>query len=146
MANADAPMRENFDRTLQLKVLFTQMDKVQDLATAGENTYSDAQLTNIAYKLIFSTSVQNEACKEWIHLTPAGQMWAAFKPNFTAAHRMLHEMQTLAARAGYTANYIYKDQVNKQTAEALAQLAEAASSVRATVADLASTNTQLMEQ
>eukprot|EP00957_Ditylum_brightwellii_P157041 11952011-Ditylum_brightwellii.AAC.1 len=55
-------------------------------------------------------------------------------------------MQTLAARAGYTANYICKDQVNKQTAEALAQIAEATSSDRAAVADLAYTNTQLMEQ
>eukprot|EP00957_Ditylum_brightwellii_P106920 8156970-Ditylum_brightwellii.AAC.1 len=119
------------------------MDEVQDLATAGENAYSDVQLTNIAYNLIFSTGVHNDACKEWIRLTAAGQTRAAFKPHFTAAHQMLHKIQTSAARVGYTANYIYKDQVNKQTAEALAKLAEATSSDRATVADLASTNTQL---
>eukprot|EP00957_Ditylum_brightwellii_P128282 9784501-Ditylum_brightwellii.AAC.1 len=122
------------------------MDKVQDLTTAGENTYSDVQLTNIAYNLIFSTGVHNEACKEWIYLTPAGQTWAAFKPHFTAVHQLLHRMQTLAAMARCTANNVYEEQVHKQTAEALSQLADATSSDRATVADLASTHTQLMEQ
>eukprot|EP00957_Ditylum_brightwellii_P094590 7204742-Ditylum_brightwellii.AAC.1 len=92
MVNADACIREKFDPTLPIEVLFTGMDEVQDLATVGENTYSDAQLTNITYNLIFSTGVHNDVCKEWIRLTPAGRTWAGFKPHFTAAHRMLHKM------------------------------------------------------
>eukprot|EP00957_Ditylum_brightwellii_P009917 748323-Ditylum_brightwellii.AAC.1 len=73
MSNADVQIKEKFDPMLPIEVLFTRMDKVQDLATAGENTYSDAQLTNIAYNLIFSTGVHNDACKEWICLPPAGR-------------------------------------------------------------------------
>eukprot|EP00957_Ditylum_brightwellii_P146722 11168829-Ditylum_brightwellii.AAC.1 len=64
MANADARIKEKFDPTLPIEVLFTQMDKVQDLVTAGENAYSDVQLTKFAYDLIFSTGVHNDACKE----------------------------------------------------------------------------------
>eukprot|EP00957_Ditylum_brightwellii_P074956 5696229-Ditylum_brightwellii.AAC.1 len=94
MANADARIREKFDPTFPIEVLFTPMDEVQDLATAGENAYSDAQLTNIAYDLIFSTGVHNDTCKEWICLTPAGQTWEALKHHFAEAHRMLHKMQT----------------------------------------------------
>eukprot|EP00957_Ditylum_brightwellii_P190528 14502531-Ditylum_brightwellii.AAC.1 len=75
------------------------MDKVQDLVTAGENTYTNAQLTIIVYDLIFSTGIHNNACKEWLCLLPVNCIWATFKPHFTEAHKLLHEMQTSAARA-----------------------------------------------
>eukprot|EP00957_Ditylum_brightwellii_P144921 11038534-Ditylum_brightwellii.AAC.1 len=93
--------------------------------------------------------MHNDACKEWICLTPAGAAGptlVAFEPHFTTADQLLHKMQTLILRAGYTANNVFEEELHYQTAEALAQLAEATSSDRATVADLASANTQLMEQ
>eukprot|EP00957_Ditylum_brightwellii_P023870 1800285-Ditylum_brightwellii.AAC.1 len=62
------------------------------------------------------------------------------------AHRLLHKMQTSAARVDYTINNLFMDKVNKQADEALAQLAEATYSNRSAVADLALANVQLMEQ
>eukprot|EP00957_Ditylum_brightwellii_P050539 3832978-Ditylum_brightwellii.AAC.1 len=130
LANADARLRERFDPTMPIEMLFTCMDEVQDLVTAGDNAYTDVQLINIAYNLIFSTGVHNDACKEWIRLTTARRTWATFKPHFTETHRLLHKMQTSAARAGYTANNMFVDEVNKQMTETLAQLAEATYSDR----------------
>eukprot|EP00957_Ditylum_brightwellii_P174171 13260223-Ditylum_brightwellii.AAC.1 len=55
-------------------------------------------------------------------------------------------MQTLTERAGYMPNNLFVKEVQEQKAEALAQLAEATNSGRATVSKLASNNSQLMNQ
>eukprot|EP00957_Ditylum_brightwellii_P107441 8197562-Ditylum_brightwellii.AAC.1 len=146
LAEADNKLCNEFDPSLPIEVLLTCIDAIQDLASASNNTYTDAQLINIAYNLIFSTGVHNDACKEWLQLMPGARTWATFKPHFTEAHCLLHKMQTLAVRAGYTANNLYVEEVQGTAAEALAQLAEATSSDRSAVADLTAANSNLMEQ
>eukprot|EP00957_Ditylum_brightwellii_P084603 6433607-Ditylum_brightwellii.AAC.1 len=98
LAEADNKLRNKFNPSLLIKVLFTCIDAMQDLAPAGNNACTDTQLINIAYNLIFSTGAHNDACKEWLRLTPGTRTWATFKPHFTEVHHLLHKMQTSAAR------------------------------------------------
>eukprot|EP00957_Ditylum_brightwellii_P096932 7381880-Ditylum_brightwellii.AAC.2 len=139
-------MQEKFDPSLPIKVLFAQMDKVQDLATASENTYTDAQMVSIAFDLIFSSGVHANACKEWIQQPRTAQTWTGFKPQFTQAHQLLHEMQMSAAQAGYTANSVFADNDINEMAEAIAQLAGVTQNDQTIVADLAASSSTLMEQ
>eukprot|EP00957_Ditylum_brightwellii_P137794 10504758-Ditylum_brightwellii.AAC.1 len=62
-----------------MEEFFEQFDVAQDLCTAGHNPYSDVQLINIGFDLIFRTAVHNDACKEWLRRPPAdkhGQIFA----------------------------------------------------------------------
>eukprot|EP00957_Ditylum_brightwellii_P168913 12856887-Ditylum_brightwellii.AAC.1 len=83
---------------------FEQFDVAQDLCMAGHNPYSDVQLINIGFDLIFRTAVYNDACKEWLRQPPADKTWANFCTHLTEAHCYLHELQANAPDTGYTAN------------------------------------------
>eukprot|EP00957_Ditylum_brightwellii_P116371 8876236-Ditylum_brightwellii.AAC.1 len=75
---------------------FEQFNVAQDLCTAGHNPYSDVQLINIGFDLVFHTAVHNDTCKEWLCRPPADKTWANFRTHFTEAHRYLHELQANA--------------------------------------------------
>eukprot|EP00957_Ditylum_brightwellii_P155627 11846311-Ditylum_brightwellii.AAC.1 len=110
LEEVDNKLCNKFNPSFAIKVLFTRIDAIHGLAPAGNNAYMNAQLTNKAYNLIFSTGIHNDACKKWLQIMPGTRTWATFKTHFTEAHCLLHQMQTSAAKVGYTANNIYMEE------------------------------------
>eukprot|EP00957_Ditylum_brightwellii_P171215 13034099-Ditylum_brightwellii.AAC.1 len=146
LQQANAKLRKKFDPSLPIEVLFACMDKVQDLATASDNVYTYALLsalhfTSSSHLVYIQTHAKNGFNSQELY-----QMWKNFKPHFTQAYCLLHEMQMSAAQAGYTANNVFADQEINKTAEAIAQLEAATQSDWTTVANLTAANSMLMEQ
>eukprot|EP00957_Ditylum_brightwellii_P035807 2714776-Ditylum_brightwellii.AAC.2 len=86
MAAVDTQFCQPFKPSLPIEDFFEQFNEVQDLCAASGAPYSDAQLNNIAYDLIFRTAVHNDGCKEWIWRPLADKTWATFRPHFMEQH------------------------------------------------------------
>eukprot|EP00957_Ditylum_brightwellii_P206590 15349129-Ditylum_brightwellii.AAC.2 len=113
---------------------------------AGNSPYTDDQLMNTTFDLVFSTGVHNDTCKEWLQVPAAIRTWANFKTHFTKIHRLLHELQTSAAQEGYTANNVFADSSQSEAAKAIAPLEEATEAGQSMVANLAITNQTFLDQ
>eukprot|EP00957_Ditylum_brightwellii_P154008 11721986-Ditylum_brightwellii.AAC.1 len=76
--------------------------------------------------------------------------YANLLDHFTQAYRELHQLQTAARNAGYSATLVetedHNEDLHHHTAEALANLAEAMTSDRTAVANLSTVNTDLSQQ
>ena len=58
-------MHTPYDPTCPIEFLFRQVSDARDFADAGEPPYTDTQLVNITYQLLFNTGKYNEASREW---------------------------------------------------------------------------------
>eukprot|EP00957_Ditylum_brightwellii_P023517 1774651-Ditylum_brightwellii.AAC.1 len=127
-------MAQPFNPAQLIEDLFEQLSDRQDLAIAVGVPYSENQLVIKAYDLIFKTGVHNNAYKEWNQRQTADKTYAHLLKHFTQAHCELHQLQTAAQNAGYTANLVeteeQDDKLRHRTAEALANIAEATTSNR----------------
>ena len=86
--------------------------------------------------------------KQWKRRNPADKNWTEFKIFFATSHQELRESQATTTGAGYHAvNLVYHQSSNqvykKETADAIANLATATASNRASVATLTNTNHNL---
>ena len=61
-------MKRPYDPTLPIENLFDQIEITKDLVQAANAPYAEAQLLNIAYNLVFQSSVFPETCREWRRL------------------------------------------------------------------------------
>eukprot|EP00957_Ditylum_brightwellii_P046433 3524085-Ditylum_brightwellii.AAC.1 len=60
-------MNQQFNPAMSIKELFEQIAETQMLLDRVNGTFTDNQLINKAFNLIFVTGVHNKACKEWQH-------------------------------------------------------------------------------
>eukprot|EP00957_Ditylum_brightwellii_P142338 10843994-Ditylum_brightwellii.AAC.1 len=119
---ANKRLQEKVDPSLPIETLFSCFGMVQDLSTAGNSPYTDNQLMNIAFDLVFSNGVHNDTCKEWLQVPAANP------------------------QAGYTANSVNADYLQEQGTDAIACLVEATKADRITVTNLSTTNQTLLDQ
>ena len=129
-------------------VLFTQVQEAADYAAHANTPFSNEQLVDAAYNLVFNTGVFSEECKRWRQrMPPLTKTWADFQTWFADEHQEWCEDQKLTAQhRNSQANAAYEEDYNdhqEQTIEAIANLATATSSDRATVAQLTRTIAQL---
>eukprot|EP00957_Ditylum_brightwellii_P075393 5729663-Ditylum_brightwellii.AAC.1 len=118
-------MASPFNPAAPIEDLFEQISNGQDLAIAAGVPFSEIQLA-------------------------ADKTYANLLDHFTQAHCELHQLQTAARNAGYTANLVEANEPDEElrhrTAEAIANLAEATTSDRTAVANLSTVNTDLSQQ
>lgn len=146
LADNDARLKAPFDPSQPIEILFDQIEDAVDLAAAAQAEYTQAQIVAYAYNLIFQTGVFHDACRDWRRRFAADRTWATFKTDFAIAHQELRESQLTAQGAGFhTANSVTFDEIQTQTADALANLATATASDRSTVSALTNTNSTLTE-
>jgi hypothetical protein len=144
----DTRLRNPYDPNQPIKSLFDQIEDAVALAAAAQAPYSPAQIVAIAYTLVFTTGMLPEACRKW-RRNPADHTWPNFKTFFAEAHQDLRDSQITSKQSAYhDANYVLNianDSVIDQhdTAEAIANLATATASDRATVASLTATSSTL---
>jgi len=79
----DDAMNAPYDATTPIENLFEQIENAQDVASAANAPYNDAQILNAAYNLAFNTNVFPETCREWRRLPQAQKTWNSFKLLYT---------------------------------------------------------------
>lgn len=145
-------MNTAWDPSTPFELLIDQIEESIQIADAGEQPYTQPQILNTAYSLIFNTGLFFDDCKVWNAKPPIDKNWPHFKTHFMEANRQLRMQQRTAQQAGYhAANAAYyppsaNQQLFDDTAEALANLATAAATDRQAFSQLTNTIAQLTEQ
>lgn len=88
-----------------VEILIKQIDDAVQFATDGKVPYSDLQIVQTAYSLVFGTGMYFDDLKAWDARdgSTAGQetTWVAFKTFITDAHQRLCRQQDTAQKAGF---------------------------------------------
>jgi hypothetical protein len=92
--------RAKWDPNQPFEMLVEQIEDAIDFATAGQTPYTDKQVVDNAYTLVFSTGLFPEACREWRRTAADDKTWTNFKTLFYTAHDDLREQQTHTAQGG----------------------------------------------
>eukprot|EP00957_Ditylum_brightwellii_P003698 280245-Ditylum_brightwellii.AAC.1 len=82
-------------------MFFERLEIAKDLANANGMAYTEAQLISIAFSLIFSQGVLNDACRTWRRRPATEHIWDNFIQHFTKAHQELTELQSAAQQGGF---------------------------------------------
>ena len=141
-------MNQQYDPNEPPAVIFTQIQEAADYAAHANTPFSDEQLVDTAYNLVFQTGVFTEECKRWRQrAAPLTKTWSDFQAWFAEEHQEWLEDQKLTAnQRNNHAKSAYMEQHThhqERTIEAIANLATATSSDRATVAQMTATIAQL---
>ena len=150
----DSEMKTPYDPQLPIENLYEQIENAKDVAEAAGAPYADNQILNIAYNLVFQCNVFHDTCREWRRLPAASKTWPAFKRMFTEAHQDFRDSNSIGHSPYHSANAAisgeihntHEDNIETETASALANLAAATATDRAAMAALTSTNAHLSMQ
>ena len=113
---------------------------------ALQNPYTDIQIVTIAKNLIERTGFYTMNCREWNRTDKAQKTWVNFKLYFLRAFRENRDQSRQAQHAGYgqsntqiLANSTMLAEMTQDHSHALANLATATQSDRATVENMSKT-------
>jgi len=109
LAQNNINFERDWDPSSPIKLLFDQIDTCQEYATDGNQPYTDAQILNNAYNLVFKSGSFFEDCRRWNARAAADKTYANFKTFFTDAYENL-QLQHTASQAGLNAMEIQKQQ------------------------------------
>ena len=109
LAQNNINFERDWDPSSPIELLFDQIDTCQEYATDGNQPYTDAQILNNAYNLVFKSGSFFEDCRRWNARAAADKTYANFKTFFTDAYKNL-QLQHTASQAGLNAMEIQKQQ------------------------------------
>ena len=89
-------MKEPWDITTPIKLLFAQIGDGQAYARAGGKPYTEPQLVRISYHNIEATKRMEIACREWRAKPAANKTWTNLKLDMKTAHLDLGLTMTTA--------------------------------------------------
>ena len=144
-------MTQSYDPNAPFECFIKQIEDGMMIADAAGKPYTPEQIEQMGYMILEKTGVFTDECKQWRRRTTATKTWANLKTDFGIAHNDLVETGQTAGEAGYRneANYVSStddNEFHQETAAALANLASATESDRATLKELASANSALTQQ
>ena len=141
----DICMKQPYDPTQPIEVLFNQIETAQEFAEAANTPYPNASIISTAYLLVFKTGMYRDACREWNRRAAVTKTWDNFKADFSAAHQELRELQTLNQQPGFQNQQMNNvmDQYHTETLDSLRQMQEATLADRETMANMAQANQRL---
>ena len=143
----DDRFRTAYDPAQPFETLVAQIEDAQDYADSGGSPYSTTQIVDNAYNIMHHTGMFVETCREWRRRTAADKTWANFKIEFALAHSDLGNLRHTSQAAGYhQANFASDNNFAIETAEALANLATAATADRNMLHSLQTTSQALLQQ
>ena len=97
-------MNQPWDPSNPIENLFKQIEDGNQYASYGNLPFSDSQLVNIGYNIIYDTTALTKACKDWNKLTPPNKTWANFKRHFSEAYSEYEEFDQESNSNQYAAN------------------------------------------
>lgn len=148
LADNNLAFTKPWDPNTPFETLIDQMENGREIAEAGNQPITEAQLLNTAYVLVYNTGLYFDDCKLWDRRQEAEKTWQNFQAHFLEAQRLLGRQRRTTQQAGFHgANAITNSEADKhnQTAEALANLATATASDRQAFQVLVETNQKLTE-
>ena len=146
LKNNDKRMNEAYDPNMPFKFLIEQIQSAVDYAAHAGNPYTPKKIQGTAYDLVFSTGMFNNDLRNWRRKPEADQTWSNFKTFMTARYTEWREENPNTAGQKYgTANVAHENApaFEQRTIDAIANLATATASDRATVANLTATISEL---
>jgi hypothetical protein len=126
-----------WDPNTPFELLIDQIETCSDVAEAGSQPFTAAQILNTAYTLVYNTGFFFNDCKTWNRKPAANKTWDAFKVHFFEAH-MQHRLQAhTTQQAGFHgANGAWPSFPFEETVEALTNLATSTQNNRQALATL----------
>lgn len=138
-------MTKPWNPNMPFEDLIDQIEVATDMATEGNQAYTDAQVLNIAYTQVYNTGLYFDECKTWNAKPVADKTWENFKLHFLEAQTELRtQQQATSGRHGF-GNWAEEDKEN-ETAIAITKLAEATIQDQGAFSALAEANTNLSKQ
>ena len=143
---------EEWDPNQPIQTLYSRIKEIQAYAQAGNRTFTDHQLVDAAYTIVYKTGTYYDDCDDWLDLPSNDQNWTNFQRHFTAAHRKAKRKQRTTQSEGYHgANAALPPDPtlqadNEATIDALANMATAMSADRATMGQLTKSIAELTSQ
>ena len=141
-------LNEQWDPNTPFEHLIDQIEEAVDYADAGNQPYTQDQVLNAAYTIIFNTGMFFEDCKAWRLLPANDKTWDNLKAHFTEAHQQQRIQQATMQGAGYhkANNITHQAFPYEETATALANLATATAADRQAMNNLTTTIDTLTKQ
>ena len=88
-------MKTRYDPNQPIDTLFRQVDTAVEVAATAAAPFTQQQILNTAFILIFAMGAYEEECKEWQRRAAAYKTWANFKRDFMRAYRNRRELKRL---------------------------------------------------
>ena len=142
-------MTRPWDTAQPFEYVIKQIQDANDFAAHANTPYTQEQIVNTAYSIVFNTGQFEDGCKKWRKRTaPLLQDWPSFKVFFAEEYNDWRDSQRNSAGAQYgSANAATDHQgFEEETIAAIANLATATAADRATTARLTETNAQLTSE
>ena len=133
----DAAMKQPYDVNQPMETLFEQIESAVEYAAAANTPYTPQQVLVTALQLVFQTGIYADDCKEWKRMLPGEKTWITFKVFFAAANQEYRESHATTTANAFQAET--QGSFQQDTIDAIANLATATASDRATVATLSKT-------
>lgn len=137
----DARMKAPYDANDPPELLIQQVQDGVDYAAHADCPYSPEQVVTIAYNLVNQTGIFDQDLKDWRARPGHTKTWPDFKVFFIERHQDWYQNRTGRAGQDYgRANMLHDEPTyDQRTIDAIANLATATASDRATVASLTAT-------
>ena len=139
----DARMKTAYDPTTPIETLYDQIEQAVDIAEAGHQPYTNAQVLTRAYNIILQTGLFTDACREWRNKPRADKTWERFKIHFAQAHKDLRQQEDTAAKTGMHAANAVLSAIQNDAKLAIQQLTNATIADRNQLTDLIQANNTL---
>jgi len=137
----DKRMKTAHDINLPIETFFDQIEDAIEFVSAGNVPFTPVHVVNTDFNVISSTGMFQDDYKLWKRKPDADKAWTQFKIDFTIAHSKIIESAQTAHTASFQANNT--TEVQRDTAAAISNLANATQLDRASMALLTTTITHL---
>ena len=102
-------MRDYYDATLPIEVLFDQIVEGMEVAEAGRCLCNKNKIVQKSYFFIIQTGRYKEACIKWNPKAMRNQLWLIFKEHFSKAHSENRNIEQATSQvSGFTNAVVYK--------------------------------------
>lgn len=129
------------------ELLIDQIETCSDIATDGNQPFTNAQILGTAYTLVFNTGMYFDECKTWNAKPANDKTWETFKDHFLVAQNQLRQQQQTAQQGGFHGGAnAAQEAYHQDISDALANLATASQTDRQAMAALTNTVERLTEQ
>ena len=136
----DERMKLPYDVTTPIETLYDQIEQAVDIAEAGHQPYTNAQVLTRTYNLILQTGMFTDACREWRAKPGTEKTWENFKIHFAQAHKDLRQQEETASKSGMHAANAVLSSIQTDAQNAIQQLTNATMADRNQMSDLVHAN------
>ena len=139
----DERMKAPYDVTAPIETLYDQIEQAVDIAEAGHQPYTNAQVLTRAYNIILQTGMFTDACREWRNKPRTEKTWEQFKVHFAKAHKDLRQHEDTASRSGMHAANAVLSSIQNDAQSAIEQLTNATMADRNHITELVQANNSM---